>query len=273
MGEINQLSTGGTFGELALINNEPRKANVQSISDCYFAVLEKKDYIGMLRKYELRIFNQKLDFLNNLPFLKHYTQIQIRRIVHSFTVSNYIINQKVCSEGQKQAYIYIIKEGDFEVTRRKYIVNKKENKKKAIEQQNRKHIGPNNKGSHSEMGTKIIELQNKKISTELRVNTVCSGQIIGHNDFISKRPHTTTLKCLSQVGQVYKIKLEEFQFQFQRSQRSWEWITNNSIQIDRELNTFVQKATHDIIKYQKSSQVKSHKNSLCCASQSPTQKP
>ena len=75
MGEVHQLSTGSSFGELALINNEPRKATVQCISDCYFAVLEKKDYVGMLRKYELRIFNQKLDFLNNLPFLKHYTQL------------------------------------------------------------------------------------------------------------------------------------------------------------------------------------------------------
>lgn len=73
MGEINQLSTGATFGELALINNEPRKATIQCLSNCYFAVLEKKDYNGMLRKFELRIFNQKLDFLNNLPFLKHYT--------------------------------------------------------------------------------------------------------------------------------------------------------------------------------------------------------
>ena len=37
-----------------------------------------------------------------------------------------------------------------------------------------------------------------------------------------------------------------------------------------ELNSFVKKATHDIIKYQKSQEIKSHKNAECC-SHSPTQ--
>ena len=41
MVEISKISSHGTFGELALINNEPRAADVIALSDCYFAVLDK----------------------------------------------------------------------------------------------------------------------------------------------------------------------------------------------------------------------------------------
>ena len=48
--EIAQLSTGSSFGELALINNEPRKATIICLTDCFFAVLDKHDYNKVLQK-------------------------------------------------------------------------------------------------------------------------------------------------------------------------------------------------------------------------------
>ena len=42
--EVSKLQTGASFGELALINNEPRNATILCLTECYFAVLEKKDY-------------------------------------------------------------------------------------------------------------------------------------------------------------------------------------------------------------------------------------
>jgi CRP-like cAMP-binding protein len=45
---VANLQTGNTFGELALINDAPRAANIKAISNCYFATIEKTDYQKIL---------------------------------------------------------------------------------------------------------------------------------------------------------------------------------------------------------------------------------
>ena len=42
--EVVKLKTGGSFGELALVNDKPRAATIRCISDCYFAVLDRDAY-------------------------------------------------------------------------------------------------------------------------------------------------------------------------------------------------------------------------------------
>jgi hypothetical protein len=42
--EITKITSQGSFGELALINNDLRAANINALTDCYFAVLGKIDY-------------------------------------------------------------------------------------------------------------------------------------------------------------------------------------------------------------------------------------
>jgi hypothetical protein len=41
MVEVAKLRTGASFGELALINNDMRKATITCIQDCWFAVLDR----------------------------------------------------------------------------------------------------------------------------------------------------------------------------------------------------------------------------------------
>jgi CRP-like cAMP-binding protein len=68
--EIANLESGKSFGEKALIEDKPRAASIQAITDCHFAVLKKETYIKFLRKQETRMLNAKLDFFSSLPFLK-----------------------------------------------------------------------------------------------------------------------------------------------------------------------------------------------------------
>ena len=46
--EVCKIETGGSFGELALITNNPRAASVICVKDCYFATLGKSDYKRVL---------------------------------------------------------------------------------------------------------------------------------------------------------------------------------------------------------------------------------
>ena len=42
--EVAKVKAGQTFGELALMANQPRSASGVCLTNCQFAILEKKDY-------------------------------------------------------------------------------------------------------------------------------------------------------------------------------------------------------------------------------------
>ena len=95
MVDVSKLYTGYSFGELALVNNEPRNATIQCLNDCYFAVLEKPDYRRVLKNIQLKQDEAKVNFMRQLPCLKWHTLGSIRRLIYSFTERNLTINQLV----------------------------------------------------------------------------------------------------------------------------------------------------------------------------------
>lgn len=50
-GAIAQLPEGQFFGELALLDNSPRMAQVRAASDCKIAVLFREDFLGLLQTH------------------------------------------------------------------------------------------------------------------------------------------------------------------------------------------------------------------------------
>jgi CRP-like cAMP-binding protein len=50
--EATKLHSTQSFGELALINNEPRSAQVKCETNCVFAVLHKEDFVNILQRVE-----------------------------------------------------------------------------------------------------------------------------------------------------------------------------------------------------------------------------
>ena len=60
--QVVRLSEGQSFGELALINDDPRAANVVSLTECYFAVLTKGEYEKVLKRIENKAILVKIGF-------------------------------------------------------------------------------------------------------------------------------------------------------------------------------------------------------------------
>lgn len=61
---------------------------------------------------------KKMDFLSDLPYFAKQTQNQIRKLVHSFALKSYCLNQVVFQQGVLPDQVYIVATGDFEITRR-----------------------------------------------------------------------------------------------------------------------------------------------------------
>ena len=67
--EVAKLSAGQSFGELALINDAPRAATVYCLSECIFAVIERKDYEKVLKRIELKAQQAKIQFFSKIHLL------------------------------------------------------------------------------------------------------------------------------------------------------------------------------------------------------------
>ena len=50
--EVSKLKEGASFGEHALICDEPRSATIACLSECKFATLEKQEYLKILKRID-----------------------------------------------------------------------------------------------------------------------------------------------------------------------------------------------------------------------------
>jgi hypothetical protein len=89
-------------------------------------------------------------------------------------------------------------------------------------------------------------LARKADSKDIRVSTCHIGQIIGFEDILKGRHHTTTLKCISTEGSLYIIKKEEFCHKLKRDENIWNALIAYTTQKDKEVINRVKNATKNI---------------------------
>jgi hypothetical protein len=104
--------------------------------------------------------------LTQLPFLAWQTPNQIRKLVYSFTEKTISINHTIFSQGQKPCYVYIIKEGHFQVSvkERKDPLNMSEEEK---DQASRNLLGP--------VGKKQLTKNKNYNEKDIRICDISSG--------------------------------------------------------------------------------------------------
>jgi CRP-like cAMP-binding protein len=70
-----------------------------------------------LGQIERKKLNEKIQFLRGLPFFSALTKTSIGKLTYQFKELNLIKNQILYREGDKVDFVYIIKSGQFEVTK------------------------------------------------------------------------------------------------------------------------------------------------------------
>ena len=68
------------------------------------------------------------------------------------------------------------------------------------------------------LAKKFTELQS--IPNKYKITIYGPGSLIGEEDIINRKYYSSTLRCLSQKGRLYRMKIEDFQH-FKNSHDSW----------------------------------------------------
>jgi hypothetical protein len=74
--------------------------------------------------------------------------------------------------------------------------------------------------------------------------------MIGFNDVIDNRFHSTSVKCLSSHGVIFAIKAEEFLHKMQRDPAMWRNVKKLAKEKDSDLDNQIWSASYNLSKFQ-----------------------
>lgn len=114
---IALLEAGKSFGELALLHNKQRAASIKVVEDCYFATMNKKSFDKVMLKIKLRENNKIVSFFDKFNFIKPLTYQTKTKLAYYGKEIKYSIGQTVFNEGDLCSTIYLIKDGEFEISK------------------------------------------------------------------------------------------------------------------------------------------------------------
>ena len=116
MTKVDEFKTGRGFGELALMNSKPRAASIKALEDCSFATLSKKDYDNIIGQAMRRDFEAKTTVLINIPAFKHLTSNTLKMVTFYMKEKTYNKNTILFNEGDPVKGLFLVKEGEFELS-------------------------------------------------------------------------------------------------------------------------------------------------------------
>ncbi len=92
-------------------------ASIRCLEDTHFAILSKVDFNRALGAIEKRKYNERIQFLQSLPYFDKLTKNSVGKLSFQFVDMPTIKGQVLYKEGDSTDYVYLVKEGQYEVTR------------------------------------------------------------------------------------------------------------------------------------------------------------
>jgi len=107
---VRVLRAGDSFGEHSLDHDEPRNASVITHEPTDLLVVNKDDYLRVLkRNTDVRgTFAAKKEFLLKLPYFKNWDDAAVTQLTYYSTSKRYARGERIVSEGQRPTAIYYI---------------------------------------------------------------------------------------------------------------------------------------------------------------------
>ena len=114
---ITQLRPGSSFGEMALIKNETRNADIVADDECILGSVDKLDYKKILKDIEEQKINTKLKaFKMDFPLFAEWPASRCFRLLSALTRGIFNKEDYVYKQNTIATHFFIIKKGEFDVT-------------------------------------------------------------------------------------------------------------------------------------------------------------
>jgi CRP-like cAMP-binding protein len=194
---LTVLKQGECFGEMALLGSQPRQASILCREDSHFAVLSREDYTRILSKAHERMIRAKVDVLIKLPVFRKLSKGALTRLTYFFKIKRFQRKQAVYSAGDPATEVYIVKEGDFQLT-------------KAVEMAMQPGISPK---------------APRHRGYSVNVTLLGTGELLGSAETIHSKPHAYTCTCYSTTGELMAISRADF-MQFLGSEELLTYLDN-----------------------------------------------
>jgi CRP-like cAMP-binding protein len=124
---VNKLGPGVAFGELALINEQPRMASIVCAeAGTELAVLNKQDFKNIISKFESDKIKRQMDFLSHLPVFDGMSRRTLNLMIFAFKSERFNYRDVVYSEGDVPQKFYIVREGEFKLRKKIFVQRSKE---------------------------------------------------------------------------------------------------------------------------------------------------
>jgi CRP-like cAMP-binding protein len=181
--------------------------------------MNASDYNQFIKRMNNKAVAKKCDFFHDLPFLRHWTLSQVRKLVKQFHEEEFKRNQLLFTQGDPAEFITIICEGEFELTRRKNKLVRlgDEDDQSSLLQM----LGPQIPGGGTTRATRNMSKEKGKVqATNIKLALASSGQFLGAEDVLNQRNFTTTARCTSTTATVYTLKTDDFFFWVGKNERT-----------------------------------------------------
>lgn len=113
---VATLGPGTIFGELALMNDDPRNATVSCYNNCEFLVMEKKHFDAILKAHIVMARDNKFKFLRDIvPGVRNLSSEAIDKLLYHFAKESVPRNHFFLEQGEiMDGSIYFIWQGSVE---------------------------------------------------------------------------------------------------------------------------------------------------------------
>ena len=112
------LTSGQSFGELALINTASRAATILAQESSEMLLIMKQDYETVLQAEQARALNEKVDILRGIPALRDWPQSRLSKLSYGIITRSYPRDTAIVSEGESWRDLYIVKSGGCKVMKK-----------------------------------------------------------------------------------------------------------------------------------------------------------
>ena len=110
-----ELKSGESFGEVALITNSKRNEVCVCKENSHFLRINKKNYKKILMLNHAREMRELSDFFANFEIFSHWPRSQLSTFLKLFEMNVFNNNDVLFKENDESTFIYFIKEGEVEV--------------------------------------------------------------------------------------------------------------------------------------------------------------